>query len=162
MSLNKNFLSPGFKAFRLSKTRLITGILLGLSFSFLFYSILYLTREGLRINSVTDNYDLWVLTDDEVRFYNLVFAFFSVIIGQSICFTFWLNKSKNLFSRSILGLWPTTRKRDVCRSEAKSPVYSKLLNYSEKRTILKRYNSSFYEVNEERKMFFYQSMKSQF
>jgi len=54
-------------------------------------------RESFRILSVTEKYDLWVLTDKEVNFYNLFFAFLSVIIGQSVCFVFWFDQPKKIF-----------------------------------------------------------------
>ena len=55
-------------------------------------------REAFRILSIDQNYDLWVLTDAEVSFYNLFFAFVSVIFGQSFCFTYWIHRPKKFFS----------------------------------------------------------------
>jgi len=85
------------KFLEISKFRLIVGVLIGLFYSFAFYSFLYLMREVFRILSVTKDYDLWILTDKEVNFYNLFFAFISVIISQSICFTFWFDRPRKLF-----------------------------------------------------------------
>ena len=72
---------------------------MGLCYSIVFYSFLYLMREVLRILSVTDTYDLWILTDKEVHFYNLIFAYISIIIGQSVTFSFWLDRPKSLFEK---------------------------------------------------------------
>lgn len=87
------------KFFEIPKFRLIAGILIGLFYSFAFYSFLYLTREVFRILSVTEDFDLWVLTDKEVNFYNLFFAFISVIISQSVCFTFWFDRPRKIFGK---------------------------------------------------------------
>lgn len=97
MALEKRFLHKEPDFIKLSRFKLIAGIALGLSFSFSLYSFLYVIREAFRITSVTKAYDLWVLTDSEVHFYNLIFACISVIIGQSIAFTFWFDRP-NRFS----------------------------------------------------------------
>lgn len=99
MTLTKNFLhkEPDFN--QISRFKIIIGILVGLFFSFSFYSFLYLIREVFRILSVTETYDLWILTDKEVHFYNLIFAFISVIIGQSIAFSFWFDRPKSRFEK---------------------------------------------------------------
>jgi hypothetical protein len=75
------------------------GLFSGLFFAFCFYAFLYLTRESFRLVSLTEDYDLWILTDKEVSFYNLIFAFISVIFAQSICFSFWFDKPQKLFSK---------------------------------------------------------------
>ncbi len=97
MTLSKNFLHKEPDFIKLSRFRLIVGGILGLLYSFSFYSFLYIIRESFRILSVTEKYDLWVLTDKEVNFYNLFFAFLSVIIGQSVCFVFWFDQPKKIF-----------------------------------------------------------------
>jgi hypothetical protein len=97
MTLSKNFLHKEPNFIKLSRFRLIVGGILGLLYSFSFYSFLYIIRESFRILSVTEKYDLWVLTDKEVNFYNLFFAFLSVIIGQSVCFVFWFDQPKKIF-----------------------------------------------------------------
>ena len=97
MTLSKNFLHKEPNFIELSRFRLIVGGILGLLYSFSFYSFLYIMRESFRILSVTEKYDLWVLTNKEVTFYNLFFAFLSVIIGQSVCFVFWFDQPKKIF-----------------------------------------------------------------
>lgn len=97
-SRKKEFLTKKFKILEISFPRIITGIVIGLLFSFVFYSFSYVMREILRMFSGTFNYDLWVLTNEEVNFYNLFFAFVSVIFGQSVCFNFWLDRPKRLFN----------------------------------------------------------------
>lgn len=97
MTLSKCFLYKEPDFIELSRFRLIVGGILGLLYSFSFYSFLYIIRESFRILSVTEKYDLWVLTDREVNFYNLFFAFLSVIIGQSVCFIYWFDQPKKIF-----------------------------------------------------------------
>jgi len=99
MPLSKNFLHKEPDFIELSRFRLIVGGIMGLLYSFSFYSFLYIIRESFRILSVTEKYDLWVLTDREVSFYNLFFAYLSVIIGQSVCFVFWFDRPKKIFGR---------------------------------------------------------------
>lgn len=97
--LHKNFLHNETELFKVPKSRLIMGLFAGLFFAFCFYAFMYLTRESFRLVSLTEDYDLWILTDKEVSFYNLIFAFISVIFAQSICFSFWFDKPQNLFSK---------------------------------------------------------------
>ncbi len=72
---------------------------MGLFYSFSFYSFLYIVREVFRILSITFDYDLWILTDKEVDFYNLFFAFISVIFAQSVCFSFWFDRPRSIFEK---------------------------------------------------------------
>lgn len=97
--LNKNFLHIKTELFKIPKSRLIMGLFAGLFFAFCFYAFMYLTRESIRLMSLTEDYDLWILTDKEVSFYNLIFAFISVIFAQAICFSFWFDKPQNIFSK---------------------------------------------------------------
>lgn len=97
--LNRNFLHTETELFKIPKSRLIIGLLAGLFFAFCFYAFVYLTRESFRFVSVTEDYDLWILTEKEVRFYNLFYAFVSVIYAQSICFFFWFDKPQGIFSK---------------------------------------------------------------
>lgn len=97
--LNRSFLHTETELFKIPKSRLIMGLFSGLFFAFCFYALLYLARESFRILSLTDDYDLWILTDKEVSFYNLIFAFISVIFAQSICFAFWFDRPLKLLSK---------------------------------------------------------------
>ena len=76
--LNRIFLNTETELFKIPKSKLIMGLFAGLFFAFCFYSFLYLTRESFRLVSLTEDYDFWILTDKEVGFYNLIFAFISV------------------------------------------------------------------------------------
>ncbi len=86
-------------SFEISISKIIIGIIIGLLFSFVFYSFLFVNREMFRILSANYSYKLWILTENEVNFYNLIFAFISVIFGQSVCFVFWFDGPKKLFKR---------------------------------------------------------------
>ncbi len=97
MTSNKSMLHKNPNFIELSTPRIIAGVILGLLYSFSFYSFLYIIRETFRVLTVTENYDLWVITENEVSFYNLFFAFLSVILGQSVCFVFWFDQPKKLF-----------------------------------------------------------------
>lgn len=80
------------------KAKFVIGIVIGLFYSFSFYSFLYLGREAFRYFSVTEYYDLLVLSKSEIFFYNLFFAFIATIMGQSICFTYWFDTPKRIFN----------------------------------------------------------------
>lgn len=99
MTLAKKFLHKQPNFIQISQLKIIIGLLLGLFFAFTFYSFLYLVRETFRILSLTETYDLWILTDKEVRFYNLIFAFISVIIGQAVAFSIWFDRPKSIFEK---------------------------------------------------------------
>ena len=99
MLMKKNFLRPTPEFFNISYSRLIIGSLIGLLYAFSFYGFLYILREVFRIFSVNEMYDLWILTDEEVSFYNLFFAFISVIFGQSITFQYWIDRPRRIFEK---------------------------------------------------------------
>lgn len=98
MEIEKNYLHNNFASLGISRNKFLGGIILGLFYAFIIYSLLYLTRESYRILTVTENYDLWILTDTEVNFYNLFYSFISVIFAQSICFSFWLSGRRSSFA----------------------------------------------------------------
>lgn len=97
--MDKNFLHTDIRAFKISRFRFISGLVIGLLFSFSFYAFLYLFRETFRVLSVFGDHQLWILSDSAVDFYNLFFAFVSVIFGQAICFILWFDKPKRFFGR---------------------------------------------------------------
>ena len=97
--MKRGFLHNKPDLFRISKARLVYGITLGLLSAFIFYSFLYLFREVIRIFSITEDFNIWVLTDSEVNFYNLFFAYLAVIAGQAVCIRFLLDKPRKLFTK---------------------------------------------------------------
>ena len=86
-----------------SRFRFIAGIVIGLLQAFIFYALLYLTREVFRLLSVTEHHQMWTLTESEVWFYNLFFAFIAVIFAQSSCFLIWFERPKKFFREAKLG-----------------------------------------------------------
>ncbi len=80
------------------KSSLIIGIAIFVLYSFSLYALLYIARESFRLFTITAYYDLLVLSDKQVYFYNLFFAFIAVIFGQSVCFIYWFDKPRPLFS----------------------------------------------------------------
>lgn len=99
MALQKNFFNREPDFIKISRIKVVVGILIGLFFSFVFYSFLYLIRETFRIMSATGSQDLLILTDKEVNFYNLFFAFIAVILAQSVTFTFWFDRPRSIFNK---------------------------------------------------------------
>jgi len=72
---------------------MIAGVMLGLCYSFALYALLFTMREYIRVLCTSEFYEVWILSDAEHHFYNLFFAFVSVIFGQSLCFTIWFERS---------------------------------------------------------------------
>ena len=81
------------------KKQLIFGLLIAVFVTFISYSTFYVFRECFRYVSITTDFDLWILSDEEVNFYNLIFGFIAVIFGQSAFFSFIFNQPKKLFER---------------------------------------------------------------
>ena len=98
--MDKRFLHKDPQFPEIKKRNIILGIAFGIFHAFIFYSFLYLSREIIRLFSITDNYDIWVLSDKEVNFYNLFFAFLSLIFAQSICLLQWFGKPRKIFEKA--------------------------------------------------------------
>lgn len=80
--------------------KLITGVLLGLLFAFSFYSFLYVCREALRLLFfLTDERDILVLSDHGLSIANLILAYIAIIMGQSLCFAYWLDTPMGKFGK---------------------------------------------------------------
>ncbi|MCL2097244.1 MAG: hypothetical protein FWH23_00600 [Bacteroidales bacterium] len=98
--MDKRFLHNNEKFPEIERKKLIISIVLGVFYSFIFYSFLYLSREILRFFSTIDiEYDIYVLSDQEVNFYNLFFAYLSLIFTQSFCFSYWFGKTRRPFKK---------------------------------------------------------------
>jgi biopolymer transport protein ExbD len=100
MKLKENFLYKKKETITIPRTKFFIGIASGLLFSFWLYAFLYMSREVFRFFSRTEYYDLLILSNQEIFFYNLFFAFIAVIFGQSICFNYWFDKPRTIFHRS--------------------------------------------------------------
>jgi hypothetical protein len=97
--MDKRFLHTE-QSFPVIKRRILFfSILLGLIYASVFYAMLYLFREVIRIFTITDTYDICILSDPEVNFYNLFFAFLSLIFAQSVCLTFWFHHPRKAFEK---------------------------------------------------------------
>lgn len=79
---------------KLTRFQRIAGIFAGVLYSFAFYAFMYISREAFRAMSVTSGHDIWVLTTDQVHFYNFIFALIALIFGQSITFGFWFDQPR--------------------------------------------------------------------
>jgi hypothetical protein len=97
--MNPRFLHSEQEFPKIERKKFILSIVLGVCFSFTLYSLLYLTREYLRLFSVTWEYDIWMLSDEEVNFLNLFFAFLSLIFTQSMCFSYWFGSPRKIFQK---------------------------------------------------------------
>lgn len=100
MKPKESLLNKNKETLSIPRTKFFIGIASGLLFSFWLYAFLYMSREVFRFFSQTEYYDLLILSNREIFFYNLFFAFIAVIFGQSICFNYWFEKPRTLFHRS--------------------------------------------------------------
>ncbi len=91
MALRKRFLHPDPKFFVPSKRRFVMGSLIGILFAPLFYQLMCMTREVLRICTVTPEYDILTLTQSELHFLNFFLACLSWIFAQSLCVLIWFD-----------------------------------------------------------------------
>lgn len=114
MPLRKRFLHPDPEMFRLSRRQLVIGVVAGLFFAFILYTLIWGFRTMLPFISSVDMYgDYLLLSQDETRFYNIFCAFISVIFGQSLTFTYWFNRPRRRYGRLgrrldgfINDIWP--------------------------------------------------------
>ncbi|MEM8848353.1 MAG: hypothetical protein AAGD17_14740, partial [Bacteroidota bacterium] len=97
---NTSSLLESTNLLRKNRFRFYSGLVLGTGYAVLFYFLLYSTREVLRCFWISDYYDIWLLSDQEVQFYNLFYAYVSTILGQSICFTIWFERPKDIYERN--------------------------------------------------------------
>lgn len=84
---------------RLSTFKLVSGVVMALLMSFVFYFFACAMLEAFRLVTVTPEYDIWVLGEKERAFYQLFFAFVSVILAQSFCLVYWFDGPRRIFER---------------------------------------------------------------
>ncbi len=94
MALKKKFLHRKIQDFNISKQRFVIGLIYGVVIAFAIYFALYLSRESLRLLTINEFNNIMVLTDHEVNFYNIFFAYIASIFGQSISFSYWFNRPR--------------------------------------------------------------------
>lgn len=84
---------------KLTRFQLIAGIIAGLFYAFALYGFMYVLREAIRLMSVTQGHDIWVLTSQQLHFYNFIFALIALILGQSITLGFWFDQPRKFVER---------------------------------------------------------------
>lgn len=102
MALVKGFLQYKLPT-EIPKYKYFVGVIVGLLMAFFLYALQYMTREMIRVSSSSED-DIWMLSDAEVSFYNLIFAFIALILGQSFCFEYLFNRPKQNF-KARTGRW---------------------------------------------------------
>lgn len=99
MIRNSNEFTFSFSS--ISRFRRVLGVVLGLSYALLFYAFQFVLRELLRVGSTSELNEMWLLSDEEVAFYNWFAAALALLIGQSVCIGFWFSRSKRLGERGV-------------------------------------------------------------
>ncbi len=82
-----------------SRLKLIAVVLTGLFLAFSFYSFFYLLRELFRILTITDQYDIWILSERQVYTYNLISAFIALVFAQSFVLAFLFDRPQRPFKK---------------------------------------------------------------
>ena len=84
---------------RLSTFKLVSGVVVALLMSFVFYFFSCAMLEAFRLMTVTSEYDIWVPSEKERSFYQLFFAFVSTLLAQSFCLAYWFDGPRKFFGR---------------------------------------------------------------
>ena len=84
---------------RLSTFKLVSGVVVALLMSFVFYFFSCAMLEAFRLMTVTPEYDIWVPSAKERSFYQLFFAFVSTLLAQSFCLAYWFDGPRKFFGR---------------------------------------------------------------
>lgn len=82
-----------------SMFKFVSGIVVAIVMSLTFYAFSCVMLEAFRVVSVTPEYDMWVLGDKERSFYQLFFAFVSVILAHSFCLAYWFDGPRRIFEK---------------------------------------------------------------
>ncbi len=107
MKFQRLFYNSSVNFKKLTKQRVVIGILLGLLSAFTIYSFFYVIREAYRAISLGFmNYGFWsfqngeyILSEKDRSFYNLFFSGLSLILGNSIVFLFLFSGPNNVLNR---------------------------------------------------------------
>ena len=84
---------------RLSTFKLVSGVVMALLMSFVFYFFSCAMLEAFRLMTVTLEFDIWVPSEKERSFYQLFFAFVSTLLAQSFCLAYWFDGPRRFFER---------------------------------------------------------------
>lgn len=84
---------------RLSTFKLVSGVVMTLLMSFVFYFFSCAMLEAFRVMTLTPEYDIWVPSEKERSFYQLFFAFVSVVFAQSFCLAYWFDGPRRFFEQ---------------------------------------------------------------
>ena len=84
---------------RLSTFKLVSGVVMALLLSFVFYFFSCAMLEAFRVMTLTPEYDIWVPSEKERSFYQLFFAFVSVVFAQSFCLAYWFDGPRRFFEQ---------------------------------------------------------------
>lgn len=85
----------------ISHFRKIVGIILGLCYALLLYAFQISMRELMRVASTSELNEMWLLSKEEVAFYNWFAAALALLIGQSVCVGFWFSRPKRYNERGM-------------------------------------------------------------
>lgn len=91
---NNYNLKNALKDIGFSKERIAGAIVILLVTSVAFYGFFYMSRESMRYFSVSDDYDIWILTDAQVNFYNTIYAAISIVMGLGSASSFLVDRPR--------------------------------------------------------------------
>ncbi len=85
----------------ISRFRIVVGLIIGSSYTLILYAFQFVLREFLRVASTSEFNDMWLLSTEEVTFYNWFAAALAILIGQSACIAYWFSRPKRFRERGI-------------------------------------------------------------
>lgn len=83
----------------ISKRRIISAILLGITSALIIYSFFYVLRETFRLLTGSLDNIPNIISEENRGYYNLFFAFLSVVFGNSIAFNFVFSRPQEITHR---------------------------------------------------------------
>lgn len=98
MTLKKGFLHRNLNFREIPLTRKFIGPFMGVLVAIIFYVFLYFLRDIFRAMPDLSPEHFWALSNEELNFYNFFYAAVSGLLGQSVCFSIWLNRPRNITS----------------------------------------------------------------
>ena len=99
--LKSNFIKPKLNIEFFGKTRFWGGLFLGISSAFLLYSFFSFFKLALHHATYMEWVGYSINPPEETSFYQYVFAFVALLMGQHFFFEFALSKPRKIFERNI-------------------------------------------------------------
>lgn len=101
MTLKKGFFSNKMTSFSVKKGKMIAGVILGITWSILFYNFLHVIRIFAIISHtmIGNDFEPVFLKQEEKFIYDFLFGFISIYFSFSIIYNYWLERPRKIYER---------------------------------------------------------------